>query len=75
MNDENSLTIEKLKLNERLNQVEITLARIEEKISNHLSSFEKIFKDMNGRVRILERVFWMGLGALGLMQIALRFWK
>jgi len=39
----------------------------------HVDDDVKIFDDHEDRIRFLERGFFIGMGALGLLQIALKF--
>lgn len=79
-------TTENSRINERLTRVEIFLARIDEKLTNHVDSMRKLlevhvdsdqknFDSLNGRLRILERVFWAGIGSLACLEVLLKFFK
>lgn len=58
------------------------LIRMDEKLTNFINAYhgqrdeeDKRYESLNGRVKVTERVVYMGLGAVTLLQFIMRFWK
>lgn len=58
------------------------LIRLDQNVTNlvktleiHIKSDFDCFKEQGGRIKVLERVIWMGFGVIGFISIILKFVK